>query len=98
MNSDDEIPKYKKKSNKIIRKSKHKHIYEKCILHELDSDNLYISDYCILCGKISGIKIPTEILENKFSKMLSNKEILEKFKCYPIKTVNDIFKNKYILK
>lgn len=40
---DSEIPKYKKKSNKTVSKSKHKHEYIGCLLHEklkLDFDYL----------------------------------------------------------
>ena len=61
-NSDLEIPKYlkQKESNisKAIKKSKHKHQYEECLLRyrwnfEDTKIHTSLNSYCIVCGKIN---------------------------------------------
>jgi len=54
--SDNEIPKYKKRSSKKRpRKSKHKHTYKECLLLESQHRRYMKGEYCSTCGKIGNI-------------------------------------------
>ena len=97
---DNEIGKYvkKKESNtsKANKKSKHKHIYEECII--LDTNDKHwcygeplLATYCTICGKIYDWKIPTMETEYGYT-MLSGTEIEEKYSHLPHFEVNDIWK------
>lgn len=101
---DNEIGKYvkKKESNtsKAGKKSKHKHIYEECII--LDTNDKYwnygryfprplLATYCTICGKIYDWKIPTVKTEYGYT-MLNDMEIEEKYSHLPHFEVNDIWK------
>ena len=95
----DEIPKYKKKSNKkTVSKSKHKHIYKDCLLKEDRTNSLLLSKYCTICGKVGDIEffVSERIEGTKYYRVLSDKELLEKYSDYEVKEIDDIFKTKKI--
>lgn len=95
----DEIPKYKKKSNKkTVSKSKHKHTYKGCLLKEDRTNSYLLSEYCTICGKLGDTQfIVTERIEGtKYYRVLSDKELLEKYSDYEVKEIDDIFKTKKI--
>lgn len=94
---DSEIPKYKKKSNKTVSKSKHKHEYIGCLLHELKTNRYYLSSYCKYCGKVGrSISLESEKTHNNWRILLSQEELLNKYKHLEIKSIDNIFKNNYI--
>lgn len=97
MNYNNEIPKYKKKSNKQNKKSKHKHTYKPCLIHEKE-DNMYVrGEYCTICGKLNNIILfDTVETDNKCTRMLSEKEFIEKYKHYELKTINSLYKDKSV--
>ena len=80
---DNEVPKYKKKKHKTIKKSKHKHKYEQCLLYVQNLDGYMLADYCVDCNKIYNKYV---IYENT-TKVLTKEEILEKYKHLSIKNV-----------
>lgn len=103
----DEPPKHKKRSQrKSPKKSKHKHLYEPCLLWEDDSvvgignvviGGVYKAKYCTVCGKIGNVKIsesvPTEI--PGYNRALTTEEMLDKYKDLKVFTVNSIW-DKYV--
>ena len=88
-----EIPKYKKKKKKQVKKSNHKHQYKQCLVYDKKMNTLYLGDYCIICDKINNLVKP-HILEQGWSRNLSKAEILLKYKYLEIKEVESIFKLK----
>lgn len=74
-----DIPKYRKKTKKTVKKSNHKHNYEKCLIYMWN--NVHNGERCSICGKINNIKIfETELYAENLLRMLSSLEILEKYK------------------
>ena len=97
MYTNDEIPKYKKKAIKTVKKSKHKHIYKDCLIHDANSRMYHKSSYCSICGKIGDFGIiETEKVSGRLSRVLSQDELLERYKDLEIKEVCDIVKTKVI--
>ena len=97
---DNEIGKYvkKKESNtsKAGKKSKHKHIYEECIITDTNDKHWcygepLLATYCTICGKIYDWKIPTVKTEYGYT-MLNDTEVEEKYSHLPHFEVNDIWK------
>lgn len=81
---DNEVPKYiKKKESSVSKskvKSKHKHEYVDCLLVE---NNRYPhkATYCKICGKIGDLSFfETEKREDGLYRMLDHDEIFEKYK------------------
>lgn len=92
-----EIPKYKKKSNKSVAKSKHKHDYVECILHD-ENNNVYMhSEYCSICDKIGETKIfETEANDKGRSVIISNERLLEKYSHLEVLKIRDYLKDRTI--
>lgn len=94
--SDNETPKYKKKINKTVKKSKHKHTYEICLFYDMKSKYYYKGHYCTVCGKIGNFGIGTERNDAGHIQMLSQDKLKQKYKGCKVKTVTNIVKTKYI--
>lgn len=93
----DEIPRYKKKAEKTVIKSNHKHIYKECLFFEISSKRYRRGEYCTVCGKIGDFKILESVkMDNRLSRVLSQDEVLEKYKDLEIKEVNDLLKEKSV--
>lgn len=93
----DEIPKYKKKSQKTIKKSNHRHTYKPCLLYDVNRDSHHKSEYCTICGKIGETKFfESAETVNGFSRGLTQEELLQKYKDLEIKDILDLFKDKYV--
>lgn len=93
----DEIPKYKKKSNKTVKKSKHKHLYKECLILDKSSGGYSKASYCTVCGKIGDIGvIETVKISNRLSRVLSQEELLDMYKDLEIKEVESIIKDKVV--
>jgi hypothetical protein len=91
---ENEIPKYKKRSLKpTTKKSKHKHLYEECLLIDVN-EKVCRATYCLECGKIGNLFIleTTDDVIGKYRRMLNKKEIMDKYKDLPKKYVDDILK------
>lgn len=88
------VPRHRKKSNKKVKKSNHKHVYEPCLI--MWDGHLSSGTHCSICGKIGDMKFfETERCEDRphVHRMLSQKEILEKYKdleCYDYKTTERV--------
>lgn len=93
---ENEIPKYKKKSNKTIKKVKHKHIYETCLLYDIKSTYYYKGAYCTICGKIGNWGMETKQNDSGLVQMLSQDELKQKYKGCKVKEVINISKVKYV--
>lgn len=84
-----EIAPHRKKSqtsdtSQSKAKSKHKHEYAKCLISEVDS-HLHVNSYCVHCGKIKHEWSFEDICDsNGRFRIMSNKEILEKYKDLPV--------------
>ncbi len=83
MENYDEIPKYRKKKSsksKSANKSDHKHQYKDCLL--VDEENRpHKAQYCKICGKINNIIFfETERVDERFRRMLTDNEVLQKYK------------------
>lgn len=99
MDFDNEVPKHiKKKKSSVSKskmKSKHRHIYEDCLLLE-DNIRLHKSTYCKICGKVGEVKFfETEKTDYGAYRMLNSEEVFEKYKSLPQIHVEHIFQ-KYI--
>lgn len=93
----DEIPKHKKKVKKTVKKSKHKHIYKDCLFFERNSNEYKKGEYCEVCGKIGDFKLFEGVrINNRLSRMLSQEEILEKYKDLEIKEVENLIEDKNV--
>lgn len=96
--TDNEIPKYKKKSTKTVKKSKHKHTYKNCLIYDKNLKQHFVGEYCTVCNKIGSFKMSdTASHGNNYSRILSEEELVEKYKDYEVREVNDIFKDKEVL-
>lgn len=103
MIKDEEIGKYKKRTDsnvsKANRKAKHKHTNIKCLFYIKSRDMVgrpyerYCpASYCNICGKVKNVWFfETKKVEDGYYKSLSNKEILEKYKDLDIIEVSDLF-------
>lgn len=97
MFTNNEIARYKKKSNKVIRKSKHKHEYKDCLFLDKSSGMYFKGYYCAICGKIGNFTIIETVREcGRMSRVLSQEELFDKYKSLKIKEVNNIVKDKAI--
>ena len=93
----DEIPKYKKKANKIVRKAKHKHLYKDCLILDRSSGYYHKGEYCTLCGKLANFSmLETVKASGRFSRMLSKKELLDAYEDLEIKEVENIVKDRVV--
>ena len=77
-----EEPKYRKKKDSSVSKSKvksnHKHQYEQCLL--VCPSHVFRASYCTLCGKVRGIKFfETESIGHGLLRMLTSEEVLERY-------------------
>lgn len=80
---DIEVPRYRKPRNKTVKKSDHKHDYYNVIVKVIHKDINYhcYGRKCRICGKIITESFIMEVTEDeRFYKMLSPEEILEKYK------------------
>ena len=103
MITDDEVGKYRKKTDSNTSKSKvkakHKHMYKSCLITgsfgHTNLQHVSIASYCTICGKI-GRKIDpmrdvVEHVSDKHIRMLSSEEILEQNKDLEIFDIGDMF-------
>ena len=100
-NFDNDIPKYIKKKQSSVSKSKeksnHKHIYKDCLIFKNDSNCPHKAKYCEICGKISDLKFyEIERIENGMFRVLDHDEVLEKYKDLEKFCVNSIW-DKYVV-
>lgn len=92
----DVIPKYKKKKNKTVKKSNHKHEYKQCLLYVDEIDDYVLADYCILCNKVGNIYVILEKIEgSNLERGLTKKEKLNKYKNLTVKRVKKL-SDKYL--
>ena len=92
--TDNEIPKYKKKScGKSSAKSKHKHEYVDCLFSVEDSKGkLNKGSYCKICGKIGEMHyFIVEKIEGNYRRVLMDEEIRAKYKELPIVSIKNSF-------
>lgn len=95
-NFNDEIPKYKKKKNKTVKKSNHKHEYKQCLLYVDEMDDYVLADYCISCNKVGNIYVISEKIEgSNLERGLTKKEKLNKYKNLSVKRVKKL-SDKYL--
>lgn len=78
-----DVPKHKKKAHRSVKKSKHKHLYEICLVKSITISK---GTRCSICGKIGTYSFfEFEDADNgNFRKLLSKDEVLEKFKVLKI--------------
>ena len=87
----DEIPKYKKKKNKTVKKSNHKHEYKQCLLYVDEIEDYVLADYCIHCNKIYNMYVISEKVEgSNFERGLTKQEKLKKYKNLTVKRVGKL--------
>ena len=92
----DEIPKYKKKKNKTVKKSNHKHEYKQCLLYVDEIEEWVLADYCIECKKRYNMDVISEKVEvSNFERGLTKQEKLKKYKNLTVKSVRKI-SDKYL--
>ena len=95
-NFNDEIPKYKKKKNKTVKKSNHKHEYKQCLLYVDEIDDYVLADYCISCNKVGNIYVISEKIEgSNLERGLTKKEKLNKYKNLSVKRIKKL-SDKYL--
>ena len=82
----DEIPKYKKKKNKTVKKSNHKHEYKQCLLYVDEIEDYVLADYCILCNKVGNIYVTPK---------MTKQEMLKEYKKLTVKRVQKL-SDKYL--
>ena len=93
---DEEVPKYRKKAYKTVKKSSHKHKYEECLLHDNDGHYSHAT-YCTECGKVGDVNFfECKQTEGRWRMMMSNKEIYEKYKHLITFEIDGIYTNKYV--
>lgn len=93
---DDEISKYKKKKNKTVKKSNHKHEYKQCLLYVDEIDDYVLADYCISCNKVGNIYVISEKIKgSNLERGLTKKEKLNKYKNLTVKRVKKL-SDKYL--
>lgn len=91
--NENEIPKYKKKKNKTVKKSSHKHEYKECLVYVDEINGYFLCEYCIKCNKVKEVKLISKKDEEKDEwhlRLMSNKEILKKYKNLPIRRMNNL--------
>ena len=91
---DNDVAKYKKKTKSDTSfakaKSKHKHIYANgLVIIDNKYKSVYIAKYCTICGKLDNLRKET-IKTDKGYMMLTDKELLEKYKDLPHFTITDM--------
>ena len=96
---DNEVPKYiKKKESSVSKskvKSKHKHEYVDCLL--VENGYPHKGTYCRICGKIGERRFfEIERTENGFFRVLDTDEVFEKYKDLEKIYIEDIWQ-KYIV-
>lgn len=97
---DDEIPKYiKKKESSVSKskvKSKHKHEYIDCLFVK-DNGHPYKATYCKICGKIGERNfMEVERTEDGYFRILDTDEVFEKYKGLEKIYIDDIW-NEYVV-
>ena len=92
---DEEVPKYRKKAHKTVKKSSHKHLYKECLLCDKDG-NYSHATYCTECGKIGDIHFFECKREGRWGVMLSNEEVYEKYKHLITFEINNVCLDKYV--
>lgn len=91
--NENEIPKYKKKKNKTVKKSSHKHEYKECLVYINEVNGYYLCEYCVKCNKVKELKLVSEkdeTLGEGHLRLLSNKEMLKKYKNLPMRRMNNL--------
>ena len=84
--NENEIPKYKKKKNKTVKKSNHKHEYKECLVYVSDINGYFLCKYCVECNKVGNVTIITEKdeeLSEGHLQVMPNKKI--RFKIFGLK-------------
>ena len=98
-NFENDIPKHKKKKQSSTSKSKdksnHKHEYADCVFIMADYGWPHVGTYCKLCGKIGDMKIETVSDFRGMRRMMTAKEMLEKYKDLEQFQIKDILQ-KYV--
>ena len=97
---DNEIPKYiKKKESSVSKskvKSKHKHEYVDCLLVK-DNGHPYKAKYCKICGKIGERNfMEVERTEDGYFRILDTDEVFEKYKGLERFYIDDVWQ-KYVV-
>lgn len=91
--NENEIPKYRKKKNKTVKKSNHKHEYKECLVYVSDINGYFLCKYCVECNKVGNITMITEKdeeLDEWYLQPMSNKEILKKYKDLPMRRMKSL--------
>lgn len=91
--NENEIPKYKKKKNKTVKKSSHKHEYKECLVYVSDINSYFLCKYCVECNKVGNVTMITEKDEKLgewYLQPISNKEILKKYKDLPMRRMKSL--------
>lgn len=91
--NENEIPKYKKKKNKTVKKSSHKHEYKECIVYVSEINGYCLCEYCVKCNKVKEVKLVSEKdkeLGEGHLRLMSNKDILKKYKNLPMRRMNNL--------
>ena len=91
--NENEIPKYKKKKNKTVKKSSHKHEYKECLVYVDEMNSYCLCEYCVKCNKVKGVKLISEKDEELGSghlRLMSNKDILKKYKNLPMRRIKNL--------
>ena len=96
--NENEIPKYKKKKNKTVKKSNHKHEYKECLVYVSDINGYFLCKYCVECNKVGNVTIITEKdeeLGEGHLQVMPNKKILKKYKDLPMRRMKSL-SSKYL--
>lgn len=91
--NENEIPKYKKKKNKTVKKSGHKHEYKECLVYVSDINGYFLCKYCVECNKVGNVTMITEKDEELgewYLQPMSNKEILKEYKNLPMRRMKSL--------
>ena len=79
----DEIPKYKKKKNKTVKKSNHKHEYKQCLLYVDEIEDYVLADYCIHLNKVGNIYVTPK---------MTKQEMLKAYKTLTVKRGSEVIR------
>lgn len=91
--NENEIPKYKKKKNKTVKKSSHKHEYKECLVYVDEVNGYCLCEYCVKCNKVKEVKLVSEKdkeLGEGHLRLMSNKDILKKYKNLPMRRMKSL--------
>lgn len=91
--NENEIPKYKKKKNKTVKKSSHKHEYKECLVYVDEVNGYFLCEYCVKCNKVKGVTLISEKdkeLGEGHLRLMSNKDILKKYKNLPMRRIKNL--------